>query len=1014
MTKRAGRTRELALVPLLACLGVARADVAIVHCDQGPAIKRVADRHSVVLAVESSAGPGAWLRIEESGHDFDYTTDGGATWRPVGVRPPRLGIDYISVRGGDRIGLRRSNPTAAAAHLRYQLICASDQETAADAACTGRARHVEATGEVAMAPDPAASSLCAALFQHAGATWSSRQNRPQESIERYIAAIAAWARRGDASREAAAWLGRAEQHWRLADYPAAIDAATRAESLATAARQPYFATRARMERCLALDALGDGAKVDACFDGVAERFVVLAELNDAVTVLVSRASIALERGDALLAEKHVAAALRIDPTRLSNLTTGRLRLVDAQVAVQRGRFDWALVAIDASLTAFEAARDRRGQANAQLYAASILFALDAADDAAELAAQAYATYVAIDAHARAAAARSLLARIAQANGDAGTAIAHASRAAALHREQGAPWRALDATLVAVTVGDADAGATVEAALGDADMPKRLRKRAQLALAEAALARGDDARTRTLLADLEDALLDPVQAHRRALTEAALATREGRPAHAIAVIDAAIDRVHRLAAVLPSASLRFALGTQLGELRAAWVDAWVAWPGELRPDVSVVWRMQVRTGREALLSRMHDARNLPADALARFEAITARAMVPTDEDSADVSGGQRALLAYQAALGRPAGHAQGDWLTLATLQAALAEGDCVLALATGSSAALRLIITRDHASVSALPWSPAVRDEIAALGAMLVQPSSPLAVIDAKARRVSDWLFSGLATARPARLLVHADALRVAGALGLFKWPGDVAILAESARVSWLATGRRGRAPGPLRTELDVFVASAVVDSGAARALAELANADVEAAWISAALGDAAVSARAGGDFTRDALAAALAREGARVHIATHGRTRRGLLGQSGLLLPRAQSGELDFVSWIGLADQPIRADLLVLNACDLADGPGSGTVRQTAFANALAASGARDIVAALWPVSDGAAAVWVPAFYRALAAAPDDPAHALQSAQAALRASRMYRHPHYWTAIVHLTTVSPASGTPRL
>lgn len=996
LTVLPGRAVEAASAPL-ACETAAIGDLTV----------GAAGAHSLV-AVPDIDGD-ALLRLEESGHDLDYSTDDGATWRPVGVRPPRLGLEYVAVDAGDAVQLRSTRPTDDTARARYALMCAPDAATIATAACIESARTAEATGDVTPGTLPGTPPLCTALIQHAGATWSSRNHRPRESIARYDAAIAAWAAAGDAAREAAAWLGLTEQHWRAADYAAAIDAATRAETLARVSDQPYFATRARMERCLALDALGEAAAVDVCLEGLPERYAELGELNDAANARTSQASIALERGDVLAAERYIAAALAIAPARLSGLTTGRLHLVEAQVAVQRGRFDAALVAIDASLTAFESVRDRRGMANAQLIAAAIMLALDAPADATELATQAHATYVAIDAPARAAAALTLLARVAQAGGDAGTAITQSMQAAALYRAQDVPWRALDASLVAVALGDRDAAATLQAALGEPELPTALRARAQLALADAALARGDVARARSRLTALGSIVLDPLQAHHRTLIETALDIREGKPARAIADLDAAIERVHRLAGVLPSASLRFALGAQLAELRWAWVDAWVALPADERPDAAAVWRMQVRTGREALLAPRDASIKLPADALARFEAITALAMVPTDADTPAADGGQRALLAYQAALGAAPGASGGDWLTLSAVQAALADGDRVLALATGTGGALRIDITRDHAHVAMLPYGSAPRDALAALGALVLQPTSAPAAIDAAARKVSDWLFADLADARPTHLFVHADALRATGALGLLRWPGDDAVLAESTRASWLASGRRGRAQAAATGSVDVFVASAVVDSGVARALGELANAEVEVDWIGAALDRTTVDARTGADFTRDALAQALSRDGARVHIATHGRTRRGLLGQSGLLLPRAGSGELAFVSWIGLADQPIRADLLLLNACDLADGPGSGATRQTAFANALAASGARDTVAALWPVSDGAAAVWVPAFYRALAETPDDPARALQQAQSALRASRMYRHPHYWSALIHLTSIAPAA-----
>jgi CHAT domain-containing protein len=113
-----------------------------------------------------------------------------------------------------------------------------------------------------------------------------------------------------------------------------------------------------------------------------------------------------------------------------------------------------------------------------------------------------------------------------------------------------------------------------------------------------------------------------------------------------------------------------------------------------------------------------------------------------------------------------------------------------------------------------------------------------------------------------------------------------------------------------------------------------------------------------------------------------------------------------FISWLDLVGAPLRAQLLVLNACDLA-ATGAGAIsRASSFAVALNAAGVDDVVAALWPVSDSAAALWVPAFYEELARQRSDgrydPAGALAAAQHRLRSSRAFRHPFYWASMVHI------------
>jgi CHAT domain-containing protein len=105
------------------------------------------------------------------------------------------------------------------------------------------------------------------------------------------------------------------------------------------------------------------------------------------------------------------------------------------------------------------------------------------------------------------------------------------------------------------------------------------------------------------------------------------------------------------------------------------------------------------------------------------------------------------------------------------------------------------------------------------------------------------------------------------------------------------------------------------------------------------------------------------------------------------------------LSWIDIADRGVRADLVVLNACELGDG-GKAVDGNFSFASAISQAGARQVVASLWPISDTASAVWVPAFYTVLTADSNhNVAQALRAAQRKLRESRMFRHPFYWAGL---------------
>jgi CHAT domain-containing protein len=94
---------------------------------------------------------------------------------------------------------------------------------------------------------------------------------------------------------------------------------------------------------------------------------------------------------------------------------------------------------------------------------------------------------------------------------------------------------------------------------------------------------------------------------------------------------------------------------------------------------------------------------------------------------------------------------------------------------------------------------------------------------------------------------------------------------------------------------------------------------------------------------------------------------------------------------------------VVINACQMADGGSLDSPAVTDFASAIVRAGARHVIAAQWPVSDSASAVWIPAFYGSIAAnAAIAPGEALRNARLALRRSRAYRHPFYWAGWVHI------------
>lgn len=138
-----------------------------------------------------------------------------------------------------------------------------------------------------------------------------------------------------------------------------------------------------------------------------------------------------------------------------------------------------------------------------------------------------------------------------------------------------------------------------------------------------------------------------------------------------------------------------------------------------------------------------------------------------------------------------------------------------------------------------------------------------------------------------------------------------------------------------------------------------------------------------------------------LHFATHGLVDDYSAMYSALLLAGSENedGLLEAREILSL---PLRADLVVLSACNSARGPVTGSEGVLGLSWAFLATGCPRTVATQWGVGSAAAARLMIEFHERLSKQPAvmRVADALRGAQLEVLRDRRYRHPYYWAGFV--------------
>lgn len=1022
----------LRVVVCLSWLGASPAVAAdaVLDCGHVASLTRALPAASAELtvAVAADVPTHAVLEVREAGQDL--LVESAAPQRSVQT-PPRYGTTVFRVQQPMRLAIKRLRPGRGAGAVALILHC-DPGSAGAQWQWFGPASELAGrfTGGVGSLredfPDALLSEVTRsavdertrALAEHLTAQTLLLAGRAADASAAFALAAQAWQRIGDGQRASAARVGIAEDRNRSGQYEDVLRLAREAPSAPDGSH--YFGVRLENARCLALHYLHQLDQATACYAWTTSRLDALDETLELASTGIDFAEVEQARGNSDAAQRLLLDSLALAQGAQALTVQGRAQFALAGLARDQGNIAEALQRLQQAQERFAAAAEPRWQANALLRLAALLSDLRAPGDARAAIRRALTLLDVRHAPARVAAAQWLLAQIELNDGQPEAGLREVDIALRLYRELDMPAEVARAQLLQAQLllraGRDDEARVAIAAEAD-DAPRHATADAAqrgLIRAELALHAGNFEQAVRLLHGLASNLTWGEQLERtRLLAEAEW--RAGRRGKAQARLRAHARRVLMLSRRTDNALLAHTLRASTGALLQAAIDllAQALDAGTANNEPLLQWLLPWLLDPDDAARR--DAQHQPAsrELNAPLSALLLADSAPGDAgklaaDGIDFALLQRLASAADAPDAASAEHAL-DFAALATLAQ---PGRPVLALLQGRHRALRLWVQASVEPRLERIDLRAVHAQLEPLRALLAHPDSPLAQIDAHARALSEQVFGGLGErAAPERLQVVGGRLSAAIPWPVLYWPQRDQPLAQRTAVVLL---RLTTTVAPRRTapeRIAVLLAAQDTDT-AARGLPALSAAAVEPALIQRSSPNRQVITRAAA--SREQALFTLAEPGAWLHVSAHGSTQTDRLLASGLWLsPQDGSNDPQFLGWADLFEQGVGADLVVLDACQLAQSDGAAAHAALDFAAAVSRAGAHHTIAAQWPVSDTASAVWVPAFYHALAAAGDhpDPARALAEARRALRASRAFRHPFHWAGWVHWQRVAVADAS---
>jgi CHAT domain-containing protein len=336
-------------------------------------------------------------------------------------------------------------------------------------------------------------------------------------------------------------------------------------------------------------------------------------------------------------------------------------------------------------------------------------------------------------------------------------------------------------------------------------------------------------------------------------------------------------------------------------------------------------------------------------------------------------------------------------------------------------ALEMMVARLRGQMlAAIPNRATTTRASRALFAALFPPAARSAVLSARRLLVSPdgflWQvpFAALVTSsqEPPRYLGAGTPITCTPSLTLFaQVRRDPSHLTRGQRPAALIVGNPRFAPRPAPRSPGKLLASVTPPPTRQGEMGEvLRDGGVPAALPRAAEEAAAIARLYGTEFLTDAAATeavvrARAGNADIIHLATHGLLATHRAMSSGVLLaaPEGEAGAAQTANdgllqaWEIYSQLPLKAELVVLSACETGLGEHVRSEGIVGLTRALQAAGARSVVASQWRVADVSTERLMVAFHRKLreGVAKDE---ALRQAMAVVRGDPATADPRYWAA----------------